>query len=201
MLCWIRKIFVEIWRVSNDKIIEPNYILIHSYGLRSPKELPDVEKKVMEEAGKFALLFPKAKIFMAGSSYFWPGCIVQENNLKMAILKGFGISKERIIFLGGVKNTLEEIKKVRGTVGQDKPVILSIVDEIHARSMRSMFKKIFPEAKIIIRSVAGNWDDPESPLVYGRSNWLWLMANVIRHAGYFLIGERIASFQHPLKKK
>jgi hypothetical protein len=138
---------------------------------------------------------------MASSSYFWPGCIVQENNLKMVILKGFGISKERIILLGGVKNTLEEIKKVRGIVGQNKPVILSIVDDIHVRSVRSMFAKIFPEAKIIIRNVEGNWDDPESPLVFGRSNWRWLMANVVRHVGYLFIGERIASFQHPLKKK
>ena len=201
MLRWIKKILVEIWRVSDDKIIEPNYILVHSYGLRNPKELPYASRKVMEEAGKFALRFPKAEILMASSSYFWSGCVVQENNLKLAIPKGFGISKKRIVLLGGVKNTIEEIKKARAFVGEKDSVILSIADDIHARSVRSMFAKIFPEAKIIIHSVAGDWNDLESPLFFGRSNWRWLAANVARHVGYLLIGERIASLHHPLRKK
>lgn len=197
------------WQLADDEIEwHPDFIVPFGYGLLRPDALPDAEEKALAETARLAVAFPNSKIIMTVSgAFFWPDAFEQEKRLKLSFLLQRGVAEERIIWAGESGNTCEEISRVRAAIIYPSClsgfpcVIVAVADRAHSRSVRAIFRKVFPEAKVFLRSVVGDWDDPNYPVVFGTSKWRWLLANIIRHAAFLLLGERIAKIRHPLKIK
>lgn len=160
------------------------------HGLLSQKQLPDAEKKILQEAARIVLEY-QAPVAWANADYFWSGCEKEENELKIKELKSAGVTIAPIIG-EGVVDTVTESRSIRKAVikaGLQSKIIVVVTDWPHTRRARRIFKKAFPESTIIMRSIEGEWNEGHSNFL-ARSNMRWLLANIFYHILLIAIKER-----------
>ncbi len=184
------------WKFPDDEIFNPGIIVPLCYGLISPKELPDAEKKVLEETAKLAKIFPTTKIVFASSECFWSGCKEQEDGLKLEFLVKMGIDPSMITIAGGVNNSVEEAEKITKVSSKAARTIV-ICDWMHTRSARKIWKKVSPDTPLAMHSVKGDWNE-SLPATFQKSPARWLLANILRHVLFCIIGKRIAKIHQPI---
>lgn len=194
----IKKWFRQIYRL-NQNVIFCDLVVASSYGLLFSKTLPDPAEKTLEEAIKIALSY-QAKLAWASANYFWPGCQDEENQLKLEKAKLAGLTP--IVASKGAGNTVNEAEVIREAIIQTGfslayATIIVVADCFHSRSVRVIWKRVFPESFIAVKSVEGRWDE-DHPIRFARSEWRWILINVIRHLGLIILGNRImGSIRHP----
>jgi len=167
------------------------------YGLTLDNQLPDAEMKVLDETVVIANGM-RAKVAWASSSYFFPGSKEHEDELKRWYL-GNRLLEPPLVAEGITNSVTEaiEVKKAAEYAGLHPQLIVIVLDWPHARSAQLIWKKVFPDAHIGVRSVVGRWDRSHRASLQ-QSDFRWLCACIARHAALYTLGvDRVAKIQHP----
>jgi hypothetical protein len=170
------------------------------YGLLNTHKLPDAAKETIRQAIIISNRY-QAPIAWANADYFWLGAEEEENRLKLQEAHLWGLTSRPII-AHGVANTVTEAQSIRRAVIEDghrfKKIVV-VADWPHARSVRKIWRKVFPESKILVISIEGKWDKTH-PAFFLRSELRWLFINLVRHVGLMIFGMKFVSLmRHPAK--
>lgn len=198
---WFYRLARFFYGVKDDVIDGADLAVPLGYGFNKDRSLPDAAKKTLSEAASIAKRY-KATIAWASSNYFWPKCEEFEDLTKIDYLKNIGYSGV-LVTAKGIANSVMEARSIKTWVIEKRIPsnrIVVVCNWPHARSARIVWQKIFPESKIFIRNVKGNWDSSHSARLQ-QSNFKWLLACLLRHAALRIFGlDRVAKIQHPIQK-
>ena len=203
----LERLFRRFYALNERENSSCELVVPLGYGLLFEGELPNASKKTLLEAVKIAVE-QEAQIVFTSSNYFWPGCKKQENKIKLEMIAetvGPTLASQTLIARNGATNTVTEAKAIRGTLVDAgfnlHTRIIVIADWRHARSTRWVWRRVFPESEIIVRSVDGQWNE-NHPALFQRSNERWTLINLIRHVGLIFCSDDIVGrFRHPIAKK
>lgn len=194
-------LFMKFWGIKNDVLNNVKFVVPHGYGLLSRDRLPNAAKKTIKQTAKVLKEFPQAKVFLTNSNYLWPESEQNEFRLKLEEFTKRGVAQKSIVNGGGIANTIEEVEKAAEYLARQKlnhDEILIVVDQMHARRARQIWKKIFPNGNIKIRNVKGRWQEGH-PAVFQRSELRWLLTNVLFYIAFFFIGVKLGKFHHAVE--
>jgi len=187
---WLYRTIKSFYHLRNQEFTRCDLVVSLGYGLLLQKQLPDVEEKILGEAARIVLEY-QAPIAWVSANYLWPGCDEEEDRLKINELRFAGVTVAPIIGEGVIDTVTESqsIKKAVVEAGIQPKTIVVITDWPHARRARIIWRKVFPESTIIMRSVEGEWNK-DHPNFLARSNMRWLLANMIYHVLLIVVRER-----------
>ena len=201
---WLYHLGKSLYSLKDPEFSNCDLVVPLGYGLINQNELPDAAEKTLRKAVQIASKY-RVRIAWASANYFWPECEEEENRLKMAKVNAGGLIALPII-AEGVANTVTEAQGIRQAVTragfrlQSKTIVV-VADWPHARSARKIWRKVFPEAIIIVVSIEGKWDRPH-PALFARSELRWLFINIVRHLGLMIFGMKfVGLIRHPISKK
>ena len=202
---WIYRLGKSLYSLKNLPFSRCDLVVPLGYGLLNRSDLPDAAEKTLREAVQIAYKY-QVPITWANTNYFWPGCEEEENQLKIQevnTLKWKLTTKP--IIAKGVTNTVTEAQSIRQAVVEagvelQSKIIVVVADWPHARSARKIWRKVFPEAIVVVMSIEGKWDRSH-PAFFARSELRWLFINVVRHLGLMIFGMKFVSLiRHPTSK-
>lgn len=181
-----------------------NLVVPLSYGILSSEKLPDASKKTLYTAVQIALQYD-VPIVWASTNYFWDGCWEEENELKLQEVKQAGFINNPIISKYGLTNTITEAQNIRRSLMDatiNPRTIVVVADRLHGRSAKLVWKQVFPESTIVIRSVNAKWNE-NHVIFFGRSYCRWLLINILRHIALLLFGIKLVGRlpTHPISKR
>ncbi|MDO8574372.1 MAG: hypothetical protein Q7R86_01990 [bacterium] len=201
---WIYRLGKSLYSLKNPQFSHCDLVVPLGYGLFNRNELPSAAKKTLREAVQIALKY-KVPIAWASANFFWPGGEEKENRLKVSEAKANGLIVMPII-TKGITNSVTEAQSIRQAIidakieSQSKTIVV-VADWPHARSARKIWRKVFPEAIIILVSINGKWNNKLNPIFFGRSELRWLFINIVRHLALIILGIKIVSlFRHPIRQ-
>jgi len=173
-------------------------VVVPGYGLLKYTTLPDAEKTVLREAARIARDFGSPVIW-ANAGYLYPGCGNDENNLKLKEAASLGLVSKLIVVQEEITNTVTEALSIRDTLKADckAKTIVVVAERAHSPSVRWIYKRVFPEAKIALVVVDANWNE-QNIVLLASGNWRWLFINVVRHFALIVLGLNIVGrMKHP----
>jgi|GEM_PF-2173054 len=167
----------------------------------TPQGLTRATRENFLHAIRYARLFPRATIAFCNAEYVFEGASHIESLEKRQILKEASIPDELIMEATPITNSVEEAYAIRARLTQTNLLprhILLITGAMHAPSARLIWRKVFPEAKIVIRCISYRYEtQPDHPIIVQRSSMRWFATNIIRHGMLLMLGLRItARFHH-----
>lgn len=125
-----------------------------------------------------------------------------EHRMKLAYLKSLGVFENKLIFGEECANSITEAKAVQKlitTAALEPRTCIVVCTQLHSRSVRYIWKRLFPRCDVRIVCLQGHPDvEKGHQILTQRSKWLWLFANFARHAALKTLGmERIEKISHP----
>ncbi|MFH1780861.1 MAG: hypothetical protein ABH841_02565 [Candidatus Nealsonbacteria bacterium] len=193
--------FKSFYGLKNIPFTHCDLVVPLGYGLLNHNKLPDASEKTLREAVKIANQY-QAPIVWANVNYLWPECAEAENRLKTEKARLAGLTSAPII-VQGVTNSVTEAQNIRLTLEQtsisilQSKTIIVVADWPHARSARMIWREVFPESTVIIKSIYGRWNE-HHPCFFQRSESRWLIINLIRHLALIILtAEGISRFRQP----
>lgn len=201
----ITETLIRLWEIdqSDDSQIQvPDIIVAITYGSKREK-LAEATRLALVGASLLGQLYPFAKIAYGCPSNCYPNSEVGERKLKeyLLIVKQ-GINPVRVLSGEVCSNSITEATAVKHTAKTHKcPAnsLLVICTRVHARSIRHIWKKTFPEATIILSILSGDPDvEVDHQILLQRGRLRWLLANIARHCAMRVFGlEFVKRIQHP----
>lgn len=195
-----------LYGMKKPKFSNCDFVVPLAYALINEEELPEISKKVLQQASKTALKY-QAQIAFSSVGYFWDGDTQQENALKSKQIRIFGFTHKPITTEKGCTNTLTEMQNVREAIISagyelNNKTIVFVADWLHARSALKVCKHVFPEATLFIKSINDEWAEPNHPSFFLRSKLRWFLINLIRHMALIVLGFKIVGLiKQPTNKK
>lgn len=191
---WVYRLCELFYRPKDSKFSRCDIVVPIDYGILFQKKLPDAGKKTIREAVRIASDH-QVLIVWASANFFWPGCQQEEDALRIEEAKIAGLTANPIISRKGTTNTITEAENIReaiieASIELRSKIIVVVANWPHARSVRKIYKRIFPESTIAVRSINGQWNESH-PAFFGRSELRWLLINIFRHLALILFGIRI----------
>lgn len=189
-------LIVQLWGDENPTRDVANIDLIVpiSYGTKKDG-LVNATRKTLEEAISYKKLFSKAVLVFGNCAYTFAGAEIREKELKESILRENAI--EEYISASGINNTVEEAELIKKTLPFSPSRILLVTGEMHARSARFVWRRVFPNAKIIVRCIKHTYEyQKDQPIKVVRSGYKWFFANLARHLLLTFFGLRIRHLKH-----
>lgn len=193
----------SLYGLKNSPFSHCDLVVPLGYGLLNRDKLPDASEKTLQEAIRIVANH-QTPIAWASANFFWSGCEEEENRIKLTKVHDARLTTVPII-AEGVFNSVTEAQNIRqavikaGIELQSKTIVV-VADWAHARSARRIWRKVFPESTIIVLSIEGKWDK-SNPVRFARSEFRWLLINVVRHLGLRIFGLRfVGLIHHPIRK-
>lgn len=176
--------FVQLWQVETYEPLprrnEVDLIVSISY-TTLPKRLTDATKANLELALKYVKVYPQARLAFSSCSYTFPGADKVEHILQMRMCAE---AKVKPIVAKPMVNTVDEAMNIRAILnekGIHPKCILIVTGELHSRSARYVWEKVFPGARIFIRCTPCDFEvQPDHPVLDQRVIWKWVRSNVLR---------------------
>jgi uncharacterized SAM-binding protein YcdF (DUF218 family) len=114
------------------------------------RQLMDATELNLLEALQYKKICPDAQIAFSSCSYPFEGAAYIEHRLKVKIL-----IESRVDFISGedMINSVDEAEKIKEALlkeGVSPRRILLVTGELHTRSARYIWSKLFPEAEILV---------------------------------------------------
>lgn len=197
-------LLIRLWEVNeNDRFpILPDLIVSITYG--SKREiLADATRDALLEAVRLEKKYPYARIAFGCPSNCYPGSEFTECEMKKELLIGMhGINPYRVLIGGVCSNSITEAEAIKQSADTRKlhtDCVLVICTRIHARSIRYIWKKLFPDSLIVLRILPGDPDvERNHQILLQRGRLRWLLANMARHVFMCMFGlEFTKRIQHP----
>lgn len=190
----------RVYSIKNLEFSRCDAVVALGYGLLKNKKLPDAERKTLAEAVRIASKF-NVPIVWANAGYLYSGCAQEEEALKQAEINSLVFSGQVKAFPEGVTNTVTEAEGIRNVLSDaESKTIVVVADWAHSKSVRLIYRKIFPKANIVVRVVEGQWNE-DHIILFCRSNFKWLFINVVRHLALRILGLKLVSrVKHPVEK-
>lgn len=193
--------FIELWRScdSTDTIKKSRVDLIVPicYGLSGYQRLSVATKLNLEMALEALRISPEAIIAFGNCSYIFPGSEKVESELKNELLKSVDRSKILEVTITNSIDESEHILEVVRKAGVKPRCILIITGELHSRSVRYIWKRVFPEAQIIIACINyRNEVEIDHLIPIQRTISRWIFANIARQLLLRIFGFSIRHLHH-----
>ena len=174
------KLFLKLWGDENPQsdVRDIDLIVPISYTTKRD-ELVDATKENLLRAVAYKKIFPTATVVVSNCAYTFPGAELAEEKFKRQILE-----KESIEFVSAaaMNNSVQEAEQIRKALDFEPRRILIVTGQMHARSARLIWGKIFPAADIVVRCIdyKSEWQK-DHPVRVQRNAYVWAFANVARH--------------------
>ncbi len=151
--------------------------------------LTDGTKANIERAIEYRINWhPNASIAFSSCSYPFKGAEQVEDKLRAGMCRKEGIEP---IIAEPMVNTVDEAMNIRdalNTQGIHPKCILIVTGELHSRSARYIWKKIFPEAQILITCIPHELEiQPDHIVLDQRVMWKWVLSNIKREIALRII--------------
>ena len=195
MLAWL----VCLYRSDDSCIPNVDLVVPVSY-TTTPSRLTRATEENLRLAMFLFERFSGALMAASNCSYPFAGAEVRELDLKRLIT--LGDKPLPIIWAAPMRNSVEEAEAIKTALAccskKCRPKrILVVTGEMHSRSARIIWQKVFPDAQIFIRCTPYRCEYQEDHCVeVQRSGWVWLGANLARHVLLRIFGLRIRSLRH-----
>jgi uncharacterized SAM-binding protein YcdF (DUF218 family) len=184
------------WRMKNsimtfgkdDEII----VFCHTYCLDSLDRLTKATEESLRKAAVVCRNYPFAKILF-GNCSFPAGMEEKELVTKRNFLLNEGIAPDRVIELGGVANTVEEVTKaILFLKDNKKDKLFVITEEACSRGQLLLWRKLLPPyIKFSWRVVDGCYGWGSHCLYSAQKGlWIWLLSDVVRYFLYIVFGAK-----------
>lgn len=195
--------FVRYWKSENKSqdILRSDVDLIVPISYTTLRDgLTEATKRNMEIAISEKIERSSSSIRLAFSSCSYPfkGAEIVEDKLRSEMCRQVVIYP---ILARPMVNTVDEAFNVRDALNERglKPkCILIITGELHSRSARYVWKKLFPEARILIRCIPYSLEiQPDHIVLDQRQMGKWVLSNVKREIALRLLPlSFVRKFQH-----
>lgn len=188
---WLAKLWE--WEVSVDVKDEVDVIAPLSYGARPDGRLANGTAEAMALAIACQKEFPKTIIAFGNAPHCFPGAEMVESRLKKELLLQAGVAS--VLETRPVFNSVDEAYAVRerlNRAGIHPECIIVIAGQFHSRGARLIWKKVFPESTIVLRTFSYRLEyQADHPVFMQRGVKRWVAANLLRQIMLILLGLRI----------
>jgi hypothetical protein len=191
------KALYKLWSVRDDVISKPSVIFPHLFGITRDEKLPETSKRILDRSVELLKKYPEARLLLVSCSFFWKP-LEYEWQLKIDYLKSISADLTRIVDGGGVLTTLDEIAKAISTLDLTGREVVAVCEKIHSRRVRYFWRKLAPLVKFKIFAIEGVWDKT-MPSWFMRSNFRWLIGNVVNLFLFIILGKRISKITHNVR--
>ena len=182
----IVKLIMKYWQIKNEPIkdVNPDIIILTSYGFSRNRVLPDIEKKVLDKATEIFYLKNGnvKKIIFSCADFFWSGSEFFELEKKIQYLTDKGVSKKIIFYSGKANTTITEMQSNNSLVRKEDKVLI-ICDWIHARRVRLIVKRCIKSKYSKFITVKSNWEKANTTF-FQKNDFIWLISNIIHYLMY-----------------
>jgi hypothetical protein len=140
-------------------------------------------------------------IAYANSDHCFAGSDTFASKEKLELARSEGFPMERVIDAGGASNSVLEARRIKEVLlekGVDLSEILLIADNIHARSVLFIWKRVFPETRLSLECIPTRLAYRDNSLfLYQRTRERWIVSNAMRYAALRIFGlELVSNFKH-----
>lgn len=203
-------LFVRWWKSEDDpETIDGMRKVLSPYGVEAIVPISFVTGKEsltyatlgnMRGAVKFSKMFPDARVAWSSCSYPFPGAEEVENAYRVKMLKNERPRMEPII-AGPMINSVDEAMKIKEKLaerGISPKCILLVTGELHSRSARYIWKKVFPGTRILVSCIPYTLEiQPDHPVKDQRVMWKWVLSNILRQAALRVLPlDMVRKIQH-----
>jgi len=184
-------LFIRFWKAEDSlhsiKSEDIELIVPICYGTK-PDELICATRVNLEKAIKLQGIFPKALIALSSCSYLFKGSELIEEKFKRNILRE---AQARFIFAEPLINSMDEAEMVQAVLqrsGICPQGIIIVTGELHSRSARLIYKRVFKGSEIFITCNSYKLEIQEDHLVKSqRAMWRWVISNILRELALRLL--------------
>lgn len=177
--------FVRIWKTENtlEQIGSAPIDLIVPLSFTSlPGTLTIGTGMSLERAlGYHINYFPSASVAFSSCSYVFPGAEKVEDALRTETCRQAGIEP---IVAKSMVSTVDEAVNIQEALdarGIHPKCILIVTGELHSRSARYIWQKLFPGSQILITCISYQLEiQPNHPVLDQRQMWRWVLSNIKR---------------------
>ena len=199
------QIFVQLWRSENslNEVGESPVDLIVPicYAMSGPNRLGVATRLNFEKALQFLTVFPKASLAFGNCSYIFPGSEKVESELKRKMFPALSYMDVVEVTLRNSVEEAENVRTVMGDKGIEPRCILVVTGELHSRSARFIWQRVFPYATILIHCIAcSNEVEMDHLIRVQRTIPRWICANLARHFLLRTVGLSIRNLHHRIAK-
>lgn len=188
-------LFVGWWRVENQPIA-PDVLVPLSYTTLK-NQLTRGSRESLLLAKHYANVFPQAKLVISNSAHTgFPKCTEVEYAFKKALLDGTPHT-----LAGAQVNSITEAEAIKAALGVEPKEILVVCGEIHARSVRWIWRRVFPNTRITIRCIP-YWAEYQTdhPFFIERYAWPWFFAGIARYLLLLIVGMQLRQWHHKARE-
>ncbi len=201
---WLKKLVRNVYglRNGNDNEMGDGALVVAlDYGLTVTNGLPIIEKTVLAEAARIARE-RHGRLAWASANFLFPHSETIGDAMKYLFLKRKGMWGGDVIAPSGVTNSVTEAYAIRHEVerrGLRPGTVVVVLHWLHARSVCRIWKKAFPDARIVIRSMETPYWEGLNRVKMLQSENTWLFACLARHLALLLLGpDRIIGIREPV---
>lgn len=205
---WL-EFFVRSWRKC-DTIQRLSLIQLENFDIIVPVSYTTLREKLtlaseinMVDAISIAKHSTKAPIIYSCCEYTFEGSADIEGKYKRALLKRLGHCG-KVIRAKNMNNSAEEALVIRDELLYENISarrIAIVTGEMHGRSARFIWEKVFPNAAVFVFCVSHTYEyQPDHLVKLQRGPWRWAFANVARQILLHIFGLRISRFHHDAVK-
>lgn len=179
-------------RVTQEEIIIPISYSTHKRGLTA------ATLENLLRAMAIHMACPGSKLIHATCEYTFPGAAKTESFIKNDLFSVGGIVANHA---GTMNNSVQEARIIALYLAANNishARILLVTGEMHSRSARLIWEKVFPKSKILIFCTPYLYEhEPNHPVYVQRGPWKWFAANVARHILLLTLGlDRVGKWHH-----
>ncbi len=178
--------FVRFWKIENNywEIREwpVDLVIPICYTTRRDRLTLATELNFQIALG-YLKIFPEATLAFGNWPCGFQGAERVESELKYVLLPLLDSIKFLEVSILNSVDEAEKIRKATKDAGIEPRRILIVTGELHSRSVRFIYERVFPQAKILITCIHyRNEVEPGHIVRVQRTLWKWIPANLVRHA-------------------
>jgi hypothetical protein len=176
--------FLRFWKVQSDygriEISHPDLIVPISFATLRDR-LCNGTKANADLALQWAKKFSSSQVCFSSCSYPFPGAEQVEDRLRGKIFKDGCVEP---IVASSMINTVDEAIRIKDALDERSiyPKVILIIDgEIHSRSAYYVYRKVFPNALVLVYCTPYNLEyQPDQIVESQRTLGSWLFSNIAR---------------------
>lgn len=177
--------FIRLWKKENieEEIKTANISLIVPISFTTLRsKLVNGTRVNMEKAIQYQIeWFPNAVVAFSSCSYLFDGSEIVENSFRAEMCQKAGIEP---IIAKSMINTVDEAMSIRDALNIRRiypKCILLVTGELHSRSVYYIWRKLFPDAYILITCIPHKLEiQPDHLVLSQRKTWTWIRDNIAR---------------------
>jgi len=199
----IPDLILRLWKQEDpsNNFGTADLIIPISYSTRR-EGLVAATKATTDLAATLALQHRSACVVLSCCSYTFPGSDEFEWRQRQQIFADCGVVAHRA---DNMNNSDQEAMAIAKYVEQKvlpSHNILIVTGEMHSRSAKYIWKRVFPHSRIFIKCVSHELEwQPDQPVFVQKTAWRWFLANIARQILLVVLGlDRVSKLHHRSEK-